>query len=170
MGLCFIGTPSVGCHRISKAIKVKGGGRRRHFFHQIEPNWPLPYSTGQYHSWGMSGRRAGSPIAVFARVQCLDPKQGRKRFNSIVKTIHASYLLTIYLWLLFYRSTLRTPLPHLHWNDPICRSLFKSNHYLGSLVPGISEGTRSSDDLCLHYFRIKVCKILQLQIRVGQFL
>ena len=29
--------------RISTARKVKGGGRR--FFHQIEPNWPLPYSN-----------------------------------------------------------------------------------------------------------------------------
>ena len=30
-------------HRIITARKEKGW--RRHFFHQIEPNWPLPYST-----------------------------------------------------------------------------------------------------------------------------
>ena len=30
-------------HRIITARKEKG--RRRHLFHQIEPNWPLPYST-----------------------------------------------------------------------------------------------------------------------------
>ena len=51
----------------------------------------------QYHSWGMPGWQAGSPIAVYARIQCRGPKQGRKRFNYIVKTIHFSYLPIIYL-------------------------------------------------------------------------
>ena len=53
----------------------------------------------QYLSWGMPGRRVGSPIAVFARVQYPLPKQGMKRFNYIVKTIHSSYFTVIYLCL-----------------------------------------------------------------------
>ena len=40
--ICFIDMSMPYC-RISTARKVKGWGR--HFFHQIEPNWPLPYST-----------------------------------------------------------------------------------------------------------------------------
>ena len=56
----------------------------------------------QYHSWGMPGRRAGSSIAVYTPVQCRDPKQGRKRFNNIVKTIHSPYLPIVYLWLAVY--------------------------------------------------------------------
>ena len=45
----------------------------------------------------MLGRRAGSPIAVYAQVQCESPKQDSKRFNSIVKTINIGYLGIIYL-------------------------------------------------------------------------
>ena len=53
----------------------------------------------RYHYWGMPGRQAGSPIAVYVGVHnAKSPKQGRKRFNSIVKTIHFSYLPIIYLW------------------------------------------------------------------------
>ena len=38
------------------------------------------------------------PIAVYAQVQNAEsPKQGRKRLNSIVKTIHYSYIPIIYL-------------------------------------------------------------------------
>ena len=36
-------------------------------------------------------------IAVFARVQCREPKTGQKKFNSIVKTIGIDYLVIIYL-------------------------------------------------------------------------
>ena len=54
----FNSTPSVhnAHHRISTARKIKGGGR--HFFHRIEPNWPMPYSTVPVP------RQAVSPIAV----------------------------------------------------------------------------------------------------------
>ena len=44
----------------------------------------------------MPGRRAGSPIAVYARVQCRDPYRAW-RFNSTVKTIYSYYLPIIYL-------------------------------------------------------------------------
>ena len=33
----------------------------------------------------MPGRRAGSPVAAYARVQCREPKQDSKRFNSQVR-------------------------------------------------------------------------------------
>ena len=65
-------------HRISTARKEKDWGR--HFFHQIEPNWPLPYTVPcQYHGWGMPGLLAGSPIAVYAEVQCPEPKTGQEK-------------------------------------------------------------------------------------------
>ena len=52
------------------------------FFTQIEPNWPLPYSIPcQYHGWGMPGRRAGSPIAVYARAQCREPNRGQQKVH-----------------------------------------------------------------------------------------
>ena len=47
-------------HRVNTPRGEKGGGRG--FFCQFEPNFPLPYCT--VHSWGMSGWRAGSPVAV----------------------------------------------------------------------------------------------------------
>ena len=43
----------------------------------------------------MPGRRAGSPIAVYAET----PKQDSKRFKSIANTIHFSYLPICYLCL-----------------------------------------------------------------------
>ena len=81
-------------YRISTARKEKAGSRL--VFRQIEPNCPLSYSTVPVLQ--LRDARAGLPIAVYARVQCRDPKQGRKRFNSMVKTIHSSYLPAIYLW------------------------------------------------------------------------
>ena len=64
-------------HRIITARKEKGW--RWHFFHQIEPNWPLPYSTVSV-SW-LRDQRAGSPIAVYmrAQVQCREPKTGQEK-------------------------------------------------------------------------------------------
>ena len=67
-------------------------------FTQIEPNWPLRYSTMPVPRW----RDAGwvTYIAVqYMRVQSREPAiQGSKRFHSIVKTIHLSYLPINYLW------------------------------------------------------------------------
>ena len=47
----------------------------------------------------MPGRRAGSPVVVLYILEynAESPKQGRKTFNSIVKTIHFSNLPIIYL-------------------------------------------------------------------------
>ena len=50
----------------------------------------------RYHCWGMPGGQAGSLFAVYAQVQCQEPK--RKRFNSIVKTINFSYLPFLFIY------------------------------------------------------------------------
>ena len=48
---------------------------------QIEPNWPLPSVACQHHCKGMLGRQAGSPIAVYAQVQCREPKTGQQKVH-----------------------------------------------------------------------------------------
>ena len=65
--------------RLSTPRGEKGGGRR--FFSQIEPTVTNPCRTVpcEYHCWGMPGRRAGSPIAEYARVQCWEPKTGQQK-------------------------------------------------------------------------------------------
>ena len=68
-------------HRITKARKEKGWGRL--FFPQVEPARPAGWVTLQQY---------------MREYNTDSPKQGRKRFNSIVKTIHFSYLPIIYLW------------------------------------------------------------------------
>ena len=45
----------------------------------------------------MPGRRAGSPIAEYARVQCREPKTGQEKINYVVKTIGFDHLVIIYL-------------------------------------------------------------------------
>ena len=52
---------------------------------QIEPNWPLPYNPCQYDGWGMPGRRAGSPVSVYARVHCWEPKTGQNKVQFYCK-------------------------------------------------------------------------------------
>ena len=65
-------------HRIITARKKKSW--RQHFFHQIEPNWPLPYSSVPVPLFkGSQTQRAGSPIAVYAQVQCQEPKTGQQK-------------------------------------------------------------------------------------------
>ena len=72
----FISTVAVAfSHRMNKYSK-KGKGRGRHFLHQIDPCRTVPC---QYHAWGMPGRRAGSPIAVYAWVKCRKPKTGPQK-------------------------------------------------------------------------------------------
>ena len=66
------------------------------FFTQIEPNWPLPYRRTvpcQYNGWGMPCWRAGSPIAVYAREQCREPKTGQKKVQFYCKD-DATYIYT----------------------------------------------------------------------------
>ena len=90
-------------HRIITARKEKGW--RRHFFHQIETNWPLPYST--MACMPVPRLREARPAGLVTywllqhmhKYNAKSPKQDRKRFNSIVKTIHIFYLPIIYLCL-----------------------------------------------------------------------
>ena len=60
---------------------LRGNGRRvgllySNWTYIIDPCRTVPC---QYHCWGMPGRQAGSPIAVYARVQCREPKTGQKK-------------------------------------------------------------------------------------------
>ena len=83
-------------HRISTARKERDWGR--HFFHQIELTTAVEYRASTTDE-GSHGRRAGSPIAVHicGSTQCWEPKTGQEKVQSIVKTIHISYLPIIYL-------------------------------------------------------------------------
>ena len=63
-----------------------------------------------------SGRRAGSPVSVYmCEYNDESPKQDRKRFNSIVKTINIADLGIIYLWSTLYtiqKSIPKQPYPY----------------------------------------------------------
>ena len=71
-------------HRISTARMEMAGSRL--VFSLIEPNWPLPYSTVP-----VLGLRDARP-AYMRKYNAESPKQGSKRFNCIVKTIHVANL------------------------------------------------------------------------------
>ena len=81
-------------HRISRKEKDWG----LHFFHQIELTTAVEYRASTTDE-GSHGRRARSPIAVHicGSTQCREPKTGQEKVQSIVKTIHISYLPIIYL-------------------------------------------------------------------------
>ena len=69
--------------RVGTAREEKGWGQC--FFRQIEPNGPLPYSTVPAPRLRDASQRAGSPIAVYARVQCRDPKTGQEKVQFYCK-------------------------------------------------------------------------------------
>ena len=59
-------------HRESTTRELKGRGR--HFFTQIDPNWPLPYSAVPVPLLGDTRPAGWAPFAVYAQVQCREPK------------------------------------------------------------------------------------------------
>ena len=72
-------------HLVSTHRGVKGVGN--HFFSQIEPNWPLPYSTVPVpllRDTRPAGH--GSTVSVYARVQCREPKTGHLKVQFSRKT------------------------------------------------------------------------------------
>ena len=83
-------------HSVSTAREEKGWGQR--FFHQIEPitdpcrtaysNVPVPRLRDA------AGRKAGSPIAVYARVHCQEPKIGQEKVQFYF-TFLSSYFLSM---------------------------------------------------------------------------
>ena len=83
-------------HRISTSRKEKVG--ERPFFHQDDPNWPLPYSTVPVPRL-RDGRLAGwvTYCSIICEYTTESLKQGRKRFNSIAKTKYIADLVIIYL-------------------------------------------------------------------------
>ena len=61
-------------------------------FSLIEPNWPLPYSTVPVLGWGLPGRRAGTPLAVYVQVQCREPKTGQQKVQLYCEDINIANL------------------------------------------------------------------------------
>ena len=72
---------------------------------QIEPNWPLPYSTVLVSLLRDAiGRQAGSPVSIFVQVQCRLPKTGQEKVQFSRKTKYSAdlgYNLSMHLVLLF---------------------------------------------------------------------
>ena len=93
--------------RESTTREVKGRGR--HFFTQIEPNWRRAGTTvGGCQAGGL-----GPLLQYMCEYNAGSQKQGRKRFNSIVKTISFSYLPIIYLWPIYKDFRFRHGQSHL---------------------------------------------------------
>ena len=100
-------------------------GRWRHFFTQIEPYWPLPYSAMPVPLLAVGGCQAGGLghlLQYMRKYNAQSPKQGRKRFNSIVKTINISYFPIIYQCMDQWQGSLRifaaTVLYFFNWLSP----------------------------------------------------
>ena len=64
-----------------------GRGRQLTRLHsQIEPNWPLPYSTVPVSLLRDAiGRQAGSPVSIFVQVHTMPMAQNRTGKGSILK-------------------------------------------------------------------------------------
>ena len=94
-------------NNIQQDGKRKGG---RLFFSQIEPNWPLPYSTVPVPLL-RDVRPAGwvNSFSMCAEYNAESPKQDNKRFISQVKTKYIADLSIIYLWQRLIRTTPSSP-------------------------------------------------------------
>ena len=84
-------------HRVSKELERKKIGGHAS---SLKLNLTDPWRTVpcQYHGWGMPGRWAVSSIAVYARVQCREPKTGQEKGSILLQRRFAfpSFLLFIY--------------------------------------------------------------------------
>ena len=98
-------------HRISAARKEKGWGL--HFFHQIEPNWPLPYSTVPVPRL-RKARPAGWVTYCSICASTMSRAQNRAGKGSIL--LWRQFTLPIFL-LFIYANTQRK-LPPLRTNRP----------------------------------------------------
>ena len=92
------------CHRVSTAREEKGWGQC--FFRQIEPIWPLPYSTVP-----VPRLRDARPmgwvtywIAVYAWVQRRDPKTGQEKVQFYCKD-NSLFLSSYYLSVVYVHCT-----------------------------------------------------------------
>ena len=77
---------------------------------KVEPNWPLPYNLCQYNGWGMPGWRAGSPVSVYVRVHCREPKTGQQMVQF--------YCEDDWLWPSCYCLSMRNPHPSHAFSIP----------------------------------------------------
>ena len=77
LSLKYILAPLSGAiEKVQQEMKGVGGDATSVKLNLTDPCCILPC---QYHGCGMQGRRAGSPIAVYARVQCREPKTGQQK-------------------------------------------------------------------------------------------
>ena len=63
------------CTRTSKG--EMGGGDSSSMSNWTELT-PAVYNPCEYDGWGMPGQRAGSPVSVYVRVHCREPKTGQQ--------------------------------------------------------------------------------------------
>ena len=84
----------LGPYRINTASKEKGWGR--HFFHQIEPNWPLPYNTVPVPRLGDT-RLAGWVTFCSIFTSIMPRAQNRAGRGSIILWKHSLSLSFYYL-------------------------------------------------------------------------
>ena len=88
---------------------------------QIEPNWPLLNHPCQYDGWGMPGRRAVSPVSVYAWAHCREPKTGQQKVQF--------YCKDDFLWPSCYYLSMVSPFS-LYWTgDPTIKILWYKIDY-----------------------------------------
>ena len=103
---------SVSTEKLQKERKRVGGNAS-----SIKLNLTVPCRTVlcQYHGWGMPGRWAGTPFAVYVRVQCQEPKPGLQFYCEDDLLFLSSYYLSL-LSLLKYRCNgIFLVFPHIHY-------------------------------------------------------
>ena len=112
-------------HRISIQQEGKRGGGRL-FFLQIEPMWLTPAVLEGCWADGL-----GQLFQYMRKYNTESPKQGSRRFNSIVQTKYIANLGIVYLWLVWSKIEL-----------PPCQPAWRSQR----AVPG--PGCWSQLSLC----------------------
>ena len=152
--------------RVGTAREEKGW--EKCFFRQIEPNGPLPYSNVPAPRL-RDARPAGwvTYYSTYMREYNAEtPKQGRKRFNSIAKTIHFSYLPIIYLWYTHWERRRASLLLNELITLTLQRGIFP--HYIGpsyihmapSIFTFLAKDSLSSSlvspTLCIYSFSIGI--------------
>ena len=133
-------------HRISIQQEGKRGGRGL-FFLQIEPNWPLSYlRDAEPADWVIC-------FSICTLYKYIDesPKQGSRRFNSIVKTTYMADLGIVYLWVRFMKKMPQKSrdTATLKWNKLIT-SLFtvnRLNHRLGVKVTSVVRWSKEPKNI-----------------------
>ena len=56
----------------------------------------------------MTGRRAGTSVAVYARVQCREPKTGKRKVQFSSKTKHFAHLGILFMYIFARKKETQT--------------------------------------------------------------